>query len=335
MRILIDAMGGDNAPREIVHGALMAAREYKIEPVLVGRKEEILSVSESHPEYADIESTVIDAREVVTMDDNPASVMQEKKGASMTVALRALANGEGDALVSAGSTGALLIQSTLIAKRIKGIRRAALSPLLPTENGKALLIDCGANAECTPEYLLQFAYMGAYYMENVFNVKNPRVGLLNIGTEPHKGDKLRQAAFELLSGTGERINFIGNIESRDVLYGAADVIVTDGFTGNILLKAIEGAGLYFARELKGIFMKSVLTKLSALMVSGGIRGFKRKFDYNETGGAPLLGISKPVIKAHGSANAVAFKNAIGQAYEFVNTGIIGKIEKDIGFMTEG
>jgi glycerol-3-phosphate acyltransferase PlsX len=253
----------------------------------------------------------------------------------MTVALRALANGEGDALVSAGSTGALLIQSTLIAKRIKGIRRAALSPLLPTENGKALLIDCGANAECTPEYLLQFAYMGAYYMENVFNVKNPRVGLLNIGTEPHKGDKLRQAAFELLSGTGERINFIGNIESRDVLYGAADVIVTDGFTGNILLKAIEGAGLYFARELKGIFMKSVLTKLSALMVSGGIRGFKRKFDYNETGGAPLLGISKPVIKAHGSANAVAFKNAIGQAYEFVNTGIIGKIEKDIGFMTEG
>jgi glycerol-3-phosphate acyltransferase PlsX len=328
-------MGGDNAPREIVHGALMAAREYKIEPVLVGRKEEILSVSESHPEYADIESTVIDAREVVTMDDNPASVMQEKKDASMTVALRALANGEGDALVSAGSTGALLIQSTLIAKRIKGIRRAALSPLLPTENGKALLIDCGANAECTPEYLLQFAYMGAYYMENVFNVKNPRVGLLNIGTEPHKGDKLRQAAFELLSGTGERINFIGNIESRDVLYGAADVIVTDGFTGNILLKAIEGAGLYFARELKGIFMKSVLTKLSALMVSGGIRGFKRKFDYNETGGAPLLGISKPVIKAHGSANAVAFKNAIGQAYEFVNTGIIGKIEKDIGFMTEG
>ena len=286
MRILIDAMGGDNAPREIVHGALMAAREYKIEPVLVGRKEEILSVSESHPEYADIESTVIDAREVVTMDDNPASVMQEKKDASMTVALRALANGEGDALVSAGSTGALLIQSTLIAKRIKGIRRAALSPLLPTENGKALLIDCGANAECTPEYLLQFAYMGAYYMENVFNVKNPRVGLLNIGTEPHKGDKLRQAAFELLSGTGERINFIGNIESRDVLYGAADVIVTDGFTGNILLKAIEGAGLYFARELKGIFMKSVLTKLSALMVSGGIRGFKRKFDYNETGGAP-------------------------------------------------
>lgn len=334
MRILVDAMGGDNAPYEIVLGSLMAAREYKLSLVLVGRREDISAVLEKHPEYSDVELDIADAREIITMNDDPTTVMQEKKDASMTVALRMLSKGEGDALVSAGNTGALLIQSTLLAKRIKGIRRAALSPLLPTAKGKSLLIDCGANAECTPEYLLQFAYMGSHYMENVLGMEKPRVGLLNIGTEENKGDKLRQAAHVLLRQAGSRINYIGNIESRDVPFGVADVIVTDGFTGNILLKTIEGVGLYFAKELKQIFMKSVMSKLAAVIVSGGIRGFKKKIDYNETGGAPLLGIAKPVIKAHGSAGALAFKSAIRQAKEYIETGIIGKIERDIGFMTE-
>ena len=324
-------MGGDNAPGEIVRGACLAAREFGIEVALVGREEEIA------PHLSGQEGTsvqVVDARDVISMDDNPSTVMKEKKDASMTVALRMLAADEGDAVVSAGSTGALLIQSTLLVKRIKGIRRAALAPVIPTAKGGALLIDCGANAECTPEYLLQFALMGASYAERVLGMKDARVGLVNNGTEEHKGGALQQQAYQLLKSESAagKFRFVGNIEGRDVALGAADVVVCDGFTGNVLLKTMEGVGIFFTNELKGIFKKNPLTKLSALMVKDGIKAFKKKMDYNETGGAPLLGIAKPVIKAHGSSKAFTLRSAIEQAMHYIQAGSIREIEQSLQTM---
>lgn len=323
MKIIVDAMGGDHAPNEIVAGTLEAVREYGIEALLVGREADIRAcMDENLPGVS-----ILNADDVISMEDDPATLLRAKKNSSMAVALTALRDGMGDALVSAGSTGALLVGSTMIVKRISGIRRAALSPILPTASGGALLIDCGANVECTPEYLLQFATMGAHYTKCVLNISNPRVGLLNNGTEEHKGTPLQQEAFKLLKDAP--INFIGNIEGRDVALGAADVVVTDGFTGNVLLKTMEGVGLFFASELKNIFMKNTKSKIAALMVKDGIKAFKKKMDYNETGGAPLLGIEKPVIKAHGSAKVQTFKSAIAQAISYVNNDIITKISASI------
>lgn len=242
----------------------------------------------------------------------------------MVVGLNMLKEGGGDAFVSAGSTGALLSAATLTVRRVKGIRRAAMAPQIPTKTGReAVLIDCGATADCTPEFLLQFAFMGSYYAEKVLGIENPRVALLNIGAEDSKGGELQKAVYPLLKQAGEAgaINFTGNIEARDVPLGGADVVVADGFSGNILLKGIEGTALFMASMMKDMFKKNVLTKLAALLCMDGVKAFKKKMDYRETGGTALIGLSKPVIKAHGSSDALAIRNAIRQA--------IGAVEADV------
>ena len=304
MKIIVDAMGGDNAPQAPVMGAIQAAKEYGVEVILVGRGEDILkTMADNGIQDLPAGVAIAHASQVVEMCDDPATAFRKKKDSSLTVGLTLLKNGEGDAFVSAGSTGALLSGATLVAKRIKGIRRAALAPVIPTGNGGAVLIDCGANAECPPEYLLQFAYMGSYYAEKVMGRPNPKVGLLNIGAEPSKGTSLQTAVYPMLELAGEagRINFVGNVEAREAVEGAVDVIVSDGYSGNIFLKTMEGTGLFLVRELKGIFKKNLITKLAAVMVSGGLKNLKKLMSASEVGGTALVGISKPVIKAHGSS----------------------------------
>lgn len=335
MKIIVDAMGGDNAPQSNVKGALDAVRELGAEVVLVGRGDEILAALKAEgvdepPAGVEIKH----ASEVVEICDNPATAFREKKDSSLTVGLNMLKNGEGDAFVSAGSTGALLSAATLIVKRIRGIRRAAMAPVVPTGGGGAVLIDCGATAECTPEYLLQFAYMGSYYAEHVLGRPEPRVGLLNIGAEPSKGTALQQETYRLLQeadGAG-RIHFAGNVEGKEAVYGAVDVIVADGYSGNIFLKTMEGTGGFLAKKMKEMFKKSLLTKLAAVLVSGGIREFKKLLDAGEVGGTPLIGIAKPVIKAHGSSDAYAIKNAIRQAMSFAASGLIEDITENVSHM---
>ena len=335
MKIIIDAMGGDNAPQAPVMGAIQANREYGVSVVLVGRGEEILKVLEENgisqlPDGVEIAH----ASEVVEMCDNPATAFREKKDSSLTVGLNLVKNGGGDAFVSAGSTGALLAAATLLTKRIKGIRRAALAPVIPTGKGGAVLIDCGANAECPPEYLMQFAFMGSYYAEQVLGRPEPKVGLLNIGVEPSKGTTLQTTVYPMLKAAGEagRINFVGNVEAREAVEGAVDVIVADGYSGNIFLKTMEGTGLFLAREMKKMFKKNLVTKLAAVLVSDGLKNFKKLMDSGEVGGTALLGIAKPVIKAHGSSDAYAIKNAIRQAKEFASSGIIESISENIDLM---
>lgn len=335
MRILVDAMGGDNAPREIVAGALAAAEEYGIEITLVGRGEDILSsIRELGGSDLPKAVTIAHASEVVAMTDSPSNTLREKPDSSLAVGLRMLAAGEGDAIVSAGSTGALLSGAIFTVKRMKGVKRAALSPVVPSAKGGSLLIDCGANLECKPEYLLQFGIMGSLYASRVLHRENPRVGLLNIGAEENKGTDLQKQAYQLLTRVSSEglINFAGNIEGRDAMLGAADVIVADGYSGNIFLKTMEGVGMYFADMLKSMFYKSTKTKLAAMMVKDGLREFKKTLDYAETGGSPLLGLSMPVIKAHGSSNAKALKNAIRQARDFAGSGIIPMIADSISAM---
>ena len=335
MKIIVDAMGGDNAPQAPVMGAIQANEEYGVEVTLVGRGEEILKVLEDNG-IKDLPAGVeiAHASEVVEMCDNPATAFREKKDSSLTVGLNLLKSGGGDAFVSAGSTGALLAGATLVVKRIRGIRRAALAPVVPTGNGGAVLIDCGANAECPPEYLLQFAYMGSYYAEHVLGRPEPKVGLLNIGVEPSKGTALQTTVYPMLKAAGEagRINFVGNVEAREAVEGAVDVIVCDGYSGNIFLKTMEGTGLFLARELKKMFKKNIVTKLAALLVSGGLKDFKKLMDSGEVGGTALLGISKPVIKAHGSSDARAIYNAVRQARDFAASGFIQDIEANIEYM---
>lgn len=333
MKIIVDAMGGDNAPGSNVRGALAAAKEYKAEIVLVGKGEEILKALSADgigelPEGVEIAH----ADQVVTMEDNPATAFKEKKNSSLTIGLTMLRDGKGDAFVTAGSTGALLSAATMIPKRIKGIRRAALAPVLPVSG--AVLIDCGATAECKPEYLLQYAFMGSYYAGHALGKPEPRVGLLNIGVEPSKGTELQIETYALLKKAGEegRINFVGNVEAREAIVGAVDVIVTDGYAGNIMLKAMEGTGLLLIQELKNMFLSSSKNKLAAMLVKDGMKDLKKVMDSNEVGGTPLLGISKPVIKAHGSSNDYAIKNAIRQAIQFSGSGIIEDIEENISYM---
>ena len=295
MKIIVDAMGGDNAPQAPVMGAVQANREYGVDIILVGRGEAILKVLEENGIQelpAGVE--IAHASEVVEMCDNPATAFREKKDSSLTVGLNLLKDGSGDAFVSAGSTGALLAAATLLVKRIRGIRRAALAPVVPTGNGGAVLIDCGANAECPPEYLMQFAYMGSYYAEHVLGRPEPRVGLLNIGVEPSKGTELQRTVYPMLQKADQegRIRFVGNIEAREAVEGSVDVIVADGYSGNIFLKTMEGTGLFLAREIKKIFKQNLLTKLAAVMVSGGLKRFKKLMDSSEVGGTALVGISK-------------------------------------------
>ena len=331
MKIIVDAMGGDNAPQEIVKGALRAKKELNVDLTLVGQKEAILACLEGEAQEG-IE--IVDAREIVTMEDDPSTATRRKKDSSMAVALRLLKDGEGDAVVSAGSTGALLTGATLTVKRIHGIRRAALAPVLPAGEKGVMLIDCGANVECTAEYLLQFAYMGSFYAKKLMHIDNPRIGLLNVGTEDTKGGELQHQAFELLKKAHEegRICFVGNVEGTGVFSGAADVVVTDGFTGNVLLKSAEGIIKYMMHALKGVFYKSTKNKLAAAVLKNDLSEMKRSMDVNEVGGTALVGISKPVIKAHGSSNEASFFAAIRQAKQFAESGIIADITENIDYM---
>ena len=336
MRILIDAMGGDLAPRSNALGAIRAAQELGVEVVLVGRGEAILQcLKENGIDTLPKGVEIANAEDVVDMHDDPAAVVRKRKDSSMVVGLRMLAEGGGDAFVSAGSTGALLTAATLVVKRIKGIRRAAMGPVIPTKTGGgAVLIDCGANAECTPEFLLQFAFMGSYYAQKTLKLDRPRVALLNIGTEDSKGGALQKEAYALLQKASEAgyLNFTGNIEARDVPLGGADVVVADGFSGNILLKGIEGTALFMSSMVKDIFKKNLLTKFAALLCMGGVKEMKAKLDYRETGGTLLLGISKPVVKAHGSSDERAVFSAIRQAAQAVEAGFTEDIRQNVDKM---
>ena len=335
MRIIVDAMGGDNAPESAVWGGALAAKEYGEEVLLVGKPEVVANVLKEKGLSEVKGITIMPANDLVDMHDDPATVLRRKPDSSMAVAFKLLKAGEGDALVSAGNTGALLTGATLITKRIHGIRRAAMAPVIPTTTGSAVLIDCGANAECTPEYLLQFAYLGNFYAQRVLGVKRPRVGLLNIGAEDSKGTDLQKQTLALLreaDGRGD-LHFIGNIEAKDAIKGGCDVIVTDGFSGNVMLKSIEGIGSFAGSALKTMFKKNLLTKLAALLVMPGLNEFKARLDPNKVGGTAFIGISKPVIKAHGSSNDEAIENAIGQAKEVAMSGLVDEIAAHVEEMT--
>ena len=332
MRIIVDAMGGDNAPHEIVKGALAAAQVGEAEIILTGRDADIRScidaLGASLPQGR---VEIVDASEVIEFEDDPATAIRQKKNSSMVVGLELLRDGRGDAMVSAGNTGALLSGATLIVKRVRGIRRAALAPIVPNSTGGFVLIDCGANSECTPEYLMQFAFMGSYYAESALGLKTPRVGLLNNGTEPTKGTQLQLETYALLENAGSegKLNFVGNVEAKDAIKAECDVLVCDGFTGNILLKTIEGTASFILTELKGIYNSGIMTKLSALMIKNRLGGLKQKMSSDTVGGTMLLGISKPVIKAHGSSSADAIRNAMRQAVTAAGSDIIARLEESI------
>lgn len=326
MKIIVDAMGGDNAPVEIVKGCVQAVSEMDVELVLVGREAEVRAELEKNAYLGD-KITVLNADEVIYTEEDPLEAIRGKKNSSMVVGLTALKNGEGDAFVSAGSTGALISGATLIVKRIKGIRRAALAPIMPSVNGCFLMVDAGANSECTAGFLKQFAIMGSVYMQRVMGIDAPRVGLVNIGTEEDKGTEVVKSANKLLKQIP--INYTGYIEAREIPLGGADVVVCDGFCGNVILKFMEGMGSAFGKMLKGVFYKNIITKLAALMVKSGITDIKKSMDYTEHGGAPVLGVRKPVIKAHGSSNAKALCSAIRQTKKLLDCDLVGNITKGI------
>ena len=330
MKIIVDAMGGDNAPFEIVKGSIEAAKEFGVEIILTGKTEEILKCIEKMglPELPKgIE--IANATEVVEMDDDPAMICRRKSDSSMTVALNMLKAGQGDAVVSAGSTGALLSGATLIVKRIKGIRRAALAPIIPSGDGNAMIIDCGANVECTPEYLTQFAIMGSSYFEYAMKKPSPKVGLLNNGTEKTKGTSLQLETYEKLEALAAegKLNFIGNVEAKDVMKGACDVVVCDGYSGNILLKSIEGTASFVLSQIKKSMYKNIKTKIGALIIKKDLYGLRDKLSADKIGGTMLLGISKPVIKAHGSSNAEAIRYAIRQAKAAAESDMIAAVSR--------
>jgi len=337
MQIILDAMGGDHAPEAPVLGAIEAAKEFGSRITLVGRGEAILEVMRSHgienlPEGVEIRN----AEDMVDMHDDPAKVIHKRKDSSMIVGLKMLSDGEGDAFISAGSTGALLTGATLLVKRVKGIRRAAMGPAMPNKTGgKTVIVDCGANAECTPEFLLQFGIVGSLHAKKTYGLENPRVGLLNIGTEDSKGTPLQKEAYALLKDAGEMglINFVGNVEARDVPLGAVDVVVCDGFAGNVLLKSIEGTAMFMGSLVSKMFKKSIISKLAAALVMKDIKAFKKLLDYREIGGTQFLGIKKPVIKAHGSSDALAFRNAIRQAEEAAKADISAELEQELRKLT--
>jgi len=322
LRIIVDAFGGDNAPLEILKGCALAVKEEGISVLLAGEPDEIKRCAAENGIGLDgIE--ILPAPGKLLMTDHAGDILKEKSDSSMAVGLKALAAGEGAAFVSAGSTGALVMGATFLVKRIPGIRRAAIASVLPTNAGPLLLLDCGANADCTPEFLLQFAFMGGIYAQKVLRIASPRVSLVNIGTEETKGGKLQTAAYALMKQ--EDPLFTGNIEAREIPFGGCDVAVTDGFTGNIVLKMYEGVASALMANIKAIYKKNIVTTLSALAVKGGLTDLKKRMDYTEFGGAPLLGTAAPVIKAHGASDAKAVKNAVKQARDFAACGAIEEI----------
>ena len=339
MKIILDAMGGDNAPLAPVMGAVDAAKDFGAQITLVGQTEEIQKVlNENGISNLPAGITIADAQEVVDMHDDPASVCRKKKNSSMVVGLRMLSEDQGDAFISAGSTGALLSGATLIVKRVKGIRRAAMGPCMPNKaGGKTVLLDCGANAECTPEFLLQFGIVGTLYARKNLNIASPRVGLLNIGSEDSKGTSLQKEAYALLTDAHDKglLNFIGNVEGRDVLLGGVDVVVCDGFSGNVLLKSIEGTAMFMGSLMKNkIFKRSTMSKIGYLFCKKGVDEVVKMMDYREIGGTQFLGIKKPVIKAHGSSDRLAFRNAVRQAMEAAECDMTAELEQSLAAMKE-
>lgn len=326
MNIIVDAFGGDNAPLEVIKGAAEAAAKLDVDVTLTGNESIIKKTAEENGISLD-RISIIHTESVIDIHEEPTEVIKGKSDCSMAVGLKALAEGRGDAFVSAGSTGALVVGSTFIAKRLKGIKRAALAPILPTANGHVILMDGGANVDCRPEMLLQFGIMGSCYMERVMGLKSPKVGLLNVGAEDTKGREMDIEAYKLLSNSP--VDFYGNLEARELPFGVCQVAVSDGFTGNIALKLYEGMGSFFAGELKGMLTSGLSGKLAALMIMPKVKAFKKKLDYTEVGGAVLMGISKPVIKAHGSSNAKAFYNAIRQAKNCVDGKVIDAISQSL------
>ncbi len=326
MKIIVDAFGGDNAPLEILKGSEAAVKELGVGIILTGSESEIKKCAAANGiSLASME--IKEAPDIMLMTDHAADILKSKGNTSMAVGLKALAAGEGSAFVSAGSTGALVMGATFIVKRIRGIKRAAIAAIMPTNGGPVMLIDMGANVDCDALYLQQFAVMGDIYMKKVMGFASPRIGLANIGTEETKGGKLQLEAYELMKNA--TYNFIGNVEARDIPFGGCEVVVSDGFTGNIILKMYEGVAGAIMANLKTIYKKSIFTKLSALMVKGGLTEFKNKMDYTEFGGAPLMGINGAVIKAHGSSNAKAIKNAIKQAKIFAEQDVVKAITESL------
>lgn len=328
MKIIVDAMGGDNAPLEIIKGAMLAVDEFNIEEIILVGDENKINACVKDNSISLNNTTIVNATDVITMHDDPKAVLKAKPDSSMSVGFKLLNEGRGDAFVSAGNTGAITVGATLITKRIKGVKRPAIASIMPSADKPFLLMDCGANAECRAEFLYQFGLLGSLYMQNIMKVDNPRIALANNGEEETKGTPIVKEAYELMKSAP--YNFVGNIEGRQIPYGDADVVVADGFTGNLILKTYEGVAKVLMNGIKQAFYKNTLSKLSYLGVKSGIDDMKKQFDYKEYGGAVMLGVKKPVVKAHGSADARTFKNAIKQAVWFLQTDLIQKIENELG-----
>lgn len=329
MRIVVDAMGGDNAPQAVVKGCILARDEYNVEILLSGREADIKEIIDKNTSSAK-GIDIINAEEVITNDEKPVLALRRKKESSLVKALNAVKNKDADAIVSAGSTGALLSGGLLVIGRIEGVERPALATLIPSmKGGFSMLIDSGANVDCKPEFLYGFAVMGNIYMQKVMNVVNPRISLANIGAEKGKGDKLTIETYELLEKSQIPLNFRGNIEAREMLEGETDIIVCDGFVGNIILKSLEGTVSVLMGGIKQELSSTLISKIGGALIKSSLRNFKKKFDYKETGGAPLLGVKAPVIKAHGSSDHIAIKNAVRQAKLFLESDVNSLIEESI------
>ena len=322
INVIVDAFGGDNAPDAVIEGSILAVQNLGVKVTLVGDEKLINEAAEKH-NLVLTGIDVVHADTVFDIHEEPTEIIKSGKTSSMAVGLGLLHDGKGDAFVSDGSTGALVVGATFIAKRLKGVKRAALAPIMPAKDGYFMLLDGGANTECRPEALVQFGLMGSAYMEKVMGIKEPRVGLLNIGAEETKGRELEIETYKLLEKSP--VNFVGNIEARDMPFSKCDVLVADGYTGNIALKLYEGMGLYFGKTLKNMLTKNLKTKIAAGLLLDQVNDFKKKMDYSEVGGAVLMGISGTVIKAHGSSDGKAFYNAIRQAKECVETGVSERI----------
>ncbi len=327
MTIIVDGMGGDHAPLQILKGCAMAVEELGVKIIVTG-PEDLLRKTMDENDIDDNNIDIRNAEEIITMEDDAGSVLKAKRNSSMGLAFDLLKNGEGDAFVSAGNSGAILAGGTLIVKRIPNVKRAAFAPVFPSKTGYFMLIDSGANEVCTPEYLDQFGTMGALYMKNAGFCTKPKVGLLNNGTEETKGPELYQQAHALLK-KNSAFEFVGNVEGRGIFDGDCDVLVADGFAGNILLKTVEGTAMFMMSIMKDALTSTFFSKLLAAMLKPQLRVMKRKLDYTEEGGAVLLGVAKPVVKAHGSSNAKAFKNAIRQAANFARSGAVEKITEQL------
>ncbi|MCI6006728.1 phosphate acyltransferase PlsX [Oscillospiraceae bacterium LCP25S3_E10] len=326
MKIIVDAFGGDNAPLEIIKGCALAVEDLGIDIILTGDKNIIKKTAiENGISLNNIK--VVHTDVVISPDDDASAVVKEKKNSSMGMGFQLLNSGEGDAFVSAGNSGALVMGSSLIIKRIKGVKRPAFAPVMPKAQGCFMLVDGGANNEVRPDMLQQFAIMGSIYMNKVMGIDNPRVGLANVGTEEHKGGSLQQEAYELLKATP--INFIGNVEGRDIPADGCDVLVTDGFNGNLILKTYEGVAMELMGKIKGLFKKNAKNKIAATMIMSDLKKLAKEMDYNEYGGAAIMGVNKPVFKAHGSSKAKTIKSALRLTKQFVEGNVVEEISTNI------